>query len=191
MKNLLIKYLSPYFPCFIDSPVIISNNQPLPVKDSISEIISTQPISPVSPLSPLSYLDDSFTPKEGEIEILRDLLLVNKPDIYNTMVKDFIDYHGIDSEKVLRLKIPEDSLLDRDYNIHTITGSSPNGNELILRELRYKESLMSMSDNIPTIPNTPTPSIISVSSTVDVPATELDITSLPDIINYSATAFGG
>jgi hypothetical protein len=83
------------------------------------------------------------------------------------------------------LRLPETSLFDRDTNIHIITGSCPHGDRFILNNLRHKESLMSMSDNISIISSS------STHSTVSTPITDLDITSLPDIVNYGISAFGG
>jgi hypothetical protein len=187
MKNLIIKYLSPYLSCFMDTPADQSNNLPplLQVKDNLSEIITVQPLSPLSSMYPFPTLE--YLPKAGEEMATRDLFLVNKPDIFNKLLNNFINYHGSLSDKVKMLRLPETSLFDRDTNIHIITGSCPHGDRLILNNLRHKESLMSMSDNISVISDSSTPSSITVPTTI----TGVDITSLHDIINYGATAFGG
>lgn len=187
MKNILIKLLSPYFPS-LSTPVLKN-------KTFLNEIEGVQHCENITMFSNSS--SDSVTHfaiqecVNTSKEVLNDLLLINKPNIFSNMVNNFISFHGPNSDKVKRLRIPENSLLDRDINIHTITGSCPHGDEFILKNLRNKESLMSMSDNISTISNSPTPSIISTSSTVDIPITNLDITSLQDIVSCSASVFGG
>jgi hypothetical protein len=72
MKNILIKYLSPYLTCFIGTPADQSNNLPLSLKDNLSEIITVQPLSPLSPMYPFPISE--YLPKAGEVMITRDLL---------------------------------------------------------------------------------------------------------------------
>jgi len=57
-------------------------------------------------------------------ERINDLLLINKQNVFSNMINDFISFHDYNSDRVKELRFPEKNLLDRDYNIQVITGST-------------------------------------------------------------------
>jgi hypothetical protein len=180
MKNIILKLLSPYLSCLnlnslrntspTSSPTIRIEGEIIPIELFTSPLtISTQPLTSVT-----------------SIEAVNDLLLINKPNVFNNMLNNFINFHGNNSDKVKELIIPENNLVDRDHNIHVITGSNPSLR--FLKNLRNKESLTELNDNHSLIVNYP----CSDSSSITVPTptgVNLDITSLSDIIAYSVSVF--
>jgi hypothetical protein len=122
---------------------------------------------------------------------------------YKNMLDNFINHHGKDSLKIKELILEQD-IADRIYNIHVITGNNLRPNLLkYLKEMDFENNTIlsnslaleeiDISSITPTCGHSLFNSSNASSITVELsPLGEsLDITSLPDIITYASTTFGG
>lgn len=136
MKIFIQQFISYLLPCF-------------KVEDEVSggqSLVNATPVPmPIHSPNPTPNPTPNPVPPLGDpIPAEMDLFLVNKPSLYNKMKEEFINYHGIDSDKVNQLISPETDLSDRAFNIHCITGSTGHIPQFLQKTLISKSSLSNM-----------------------------------------------
>jgi hypothetical protein len=146
MKIFIQQYLSYLLPCFkvVDEPQ--QPQQPTLCWEGGQSLVNATPVPmPIHSPIPVPIPYPIHNPIPNTIDCDSSFFLINKPSIYNKMKEDFINYHGIGSDKVKDLIFPEIDLTDRAFNIHCITGSSGHMPQSLYKTLRIKNSLSNMS----------------------------------------------
>jgi len=193
MKKILLNLSSYIFPCFTREAT--TENSSLEYNNTILSKINLELNSNIN-LDILPRLNNPTLVKQGSSlnnsPVNGDFFFLNNnPETYKNMLDNYINYHGKDSLKIKGLISEEQDIADRIYNIHTITGNNTNPN--LLRTLKSKEYIL--DKDISSITNTCGHSVSSNTSSITVELSPggdtLDITSLPDIISYASTIFGG
>jgi len=207
MKIFLQNIINKITPCFTMNNLDsldqinrgINNNSYLRTSINLDILPSLPKIggSTIEQPSPINSLTNSLK-KEF---FLNDIPSTLGDETYKNILNNFINHHGKDSLKIKEL-IPEQDIADRVYNIHTITGN--NTNPFLLKHLkemysnRSASELVTLNDkelDISSITPTCGHSVSSNASSITVELSPggdtLDITSLPDIVSYASTIFGG
>lgn len=90
---------------------------------------------------------DSLTQVDKSSSCVNDFFFntANNFTKYNEMLTNYVNYHGLDSDKVRQLIWPDNTLVDRVYNLHCLTGSTNQMPWMVYKTLETKKSISDIS----------------------------------------------